>query len=128
MTRYLTAEWFAEAGASDRPDPDAEMVLEQVVDGTPDGEVVYRVEVHRESSRLLWPVAPESPTADLRLRCDWETAVAIAQGEVSTQRALMDGRIRVSGDTRRLAKVRSDLAELDPVPPPVRRATTYASD
>lgn len=128
MARYLTAKWFADAGASERTDPDAELILEQVVEGTPDGEVIYRVEVHPTTSRLLWPVAKGSPAADLRMRCDWATAVAISRGEVSTQRALTDGRIRVSGDTRRLSRVGSNLAELDPIPASVRQTTTYATD
>jgi len=128
MARYLSAEWFAEAGASAQPDSNAELILEQNVEDTPEGDVTYRVEVQPSGSRLLWPVPEGAAPADLVMHCDWNTAVAIARGEVSAQSALMEGRIRVSGDTRRLARPTSDLAGLDPVPASVRQTTTYATD
>ena len=148
MARFLSPAWFHEASAgdggtsaagsgevgeagSDTPPaangrgPDPEVVLEQVVDGTPEGRVVYRVLVSGGRARIAWPVGPGSPDPDLRLSTDWATSVEIAQGNLSAQRALMQGRLRVSGRPGRVEKVAGALAGLDPVPTSVRRTTTF---
>ncbi len=101
------------------------MVLEQVVDGTPDGRVVYRVAVGGDQARIVWPAPADAPPADLRISCGWDTAVAIAKGDLSTQRALMEGRLRVKGNPARVGSNGSLPPGLDPVPPSVRAATTY---
>lgn len=128
MARFLSPEWFAEvagAGAPAAPHPVA--VLEQVVEGTPDGSVTYRVEVSADRARIVWPVPERASGPDLRFTSDWSTAVAIARGELSTQRALMQGRLRVSGNPGKLAVLAGELQGPDPVPEGVRRATTYPS-
>lgn len=126
MARFLSPEWFAQAQQDDPGDAGAATaVLEQVVEGGPDGTVVYRVEVAGDRSRLVWPVPGRSAPADLRLTCDWPTAVAVARGELSTQNALMQGRLRVSGNPGRLADLAGEVQGLDPLPAAVRRDTTY---
>lgn len=126
MAPYLSAEWFAEVSAGEQaPGGPTVAVLEQVVEGTPEGQVTYRVELAEGGARIVWPVPEGAPGPDLRLTADWPTAVAIAQGQLSAQRALMQGRLRVSGDPGRLAELNSELQGLDPVPETVRRATTY---
>ncbi len=126
MARYLSPEWFAEvaAGAEAAAGP-ALAVLEQVVEGTPEGRVTYRVEVADGQARIVWPVPGEGPGPDLRLTSDWPTAMAIAQGRLSTQKALMEGRLRVGGSPGRLADLSARLQGLDPVPEAVRRETTF---
>ena len=143
MARFLSADWFAEiaavaAVAADMP-PEAasagqmaaggeQLVLEQVVHGTPDGEVRYRVVARNRAARIE-PVGVTSngPSGapDLTISCDWATAVAMAQGHLSAQGALMAGRLRVRGNLARLSGWAADLTGLDPVPPAVRRRTTY---
>ena len=142
MARFLSAEWFAEVARHPAPapaEPDAgtkagtaagELVLEQVVRNTPDGEVRYRVVVRDGSARLQPPAAATTgngagPAPDLTIACDWPTAVAMARGRLSTQAALMEGRLRVHGNLARLAGRAGGLAGLDPVPDDVRRQTTY---
>jgi hypothetical protein len=49
----------------------------------------------------------------------------MAQGLLSAQAALLEGRLRVKGDLARLSGRAADLAGLDPVPDAVRRQTTY---
>lgn len=128
MARFLSAEWFAEVAAGEEPDDHHPVaVLEQVVDGTPEGRVAYRIELADGRARVVWPVPEPAPGPDLRFTSDWATAVAIAQGELSTQRALMQGRLRVSGNPGRLAELVGELQGLDPVPERVRRSTTYAT-
>ena len=124
MARYLSAEWFALVASAPLAEP-ARLVLEQVVGDTPDGPVVYRVEVGSDRARVSWPVPADAPAADLRITTDWATAVSIARGDLSTQRALMQGRFKVSGSPDELAGATSTLAGCDPVPAAVRDNTTF---
>ena len=126
MVRFLSPEWFRSAGASDgAPAFQPAVVLEQVVTDTPDGPVTYRVEVGDGQTRINWPVPSDAPAADLRITSGWETAGAVARGELSTQRALMQGRLRVSGRPGELADIAASLQACDPVPAELRAQTTY---
>jgi hypothetical protein len=130
MARYLSAEWFASAARSGLLPGPVEMVLEQVVRDTPDGQVVYRVEVAGDQARIVWPVPEDAPAADLRISTDWETAVSVARGDLSTQRALMQGRLRISVGAGGAggasgAGGAGALAGVDAVPAGVRQATTF---
>lgn len=124
MARYLSEEWFALVSSAPLEEP-AIIVLEQVVRGTPAGDVVYRVEVGPARARVVWPVPPDVAAADLRITTDWDTAVSVARGDLSTQRALMQGRLRVSGSPDQLVGATSTLAGFDPVPAGVRENTTF---
>jgi hypothetical protein len=135
MSRFLSPDWFAEV-ARDAPSPlgapapeTGQLVLEQVVHGTPDGEVRYRVVVGAGAAYIQAPLATNPNggpvTPDLTIACDWATAVAMARGELSAQAALMAGRLRVRGNLARLSGRAPDLVGLDPVPEDVRRHTTY---
>jgi hypothetical protein len=101
------------------------MVLEQVVTGGPDGPVTYRVEVAAGQARVVWPVPDGAPAPDLRITTDWDTAVSVARGQLSTQRALMEGRLRVKGSPDRLGEVTAAIGRIDPVPAGVRDRTTF---
>jgi hypothetical protein len=125
MSRYLSPEWFTAAAASAATAAPAEVVLEQVVEDGPEGRITYRVEVADNGARIVWPVPAAAADADLRISCDWMTSVAIARGEMSTQKALMEGRLRVKGNPGRLGDVAGRLAGVDPVPAPLRAETTY---
>jgi hypothetical protein len=135
MSRFLSPDWFAEVGRQ-APAPsgteatdESRLTLEQVVHGTPDGDVRYRVVVGSGTAHIEPPLA-SSPNGgpgppDLTIACDWATAVAMAQGALSAQAALMAGRLRVRGNLARLSGRGADLIGLDPVPEDVRRHTTY---
>jgi hypothetical protein len=149
VARFLSEAWFDEVEAAgigdygaDGPgratDPDDHLVLEQIVTGTPEGEVSYLVVVSGGRARVERRGAPTGgdtgggdtgggDTAGVRLTivCDWPTATAIAQGRLSTQRALMQGRLRVRGNPAALLGGNTRLANLDPIPPEVRKNTTY---
>lgn len=128
MARFLSPEWFTEVTRAEPPGTTPPVaVLEQVVEGTPDGAVTYRIEVAGGRGRIVWPVPEPAGRPDLRFTSDWTTAVAIARGELSAQRALMLGRVRVSGNPGRLAELAGDLEGADPIPDSVRRATIYPS-
>lgn len=127
MAQFLSPAWFEDvarhtpAGAGEP----AVLTLEQVVTGGPSGEVRYQVVVGDGSARIARPGA-SAPHPDVTVTTDWDTASAVASGRLSTQAALGGGRLRIGGDLGRLAAHQGELAAADPVPAPVRAATTWA--
>ena len=119
MARYLSADWFE---AARTPVPSTAVVLEQVVRDTPDGTIVYRVHAAAGRAAIEWPVPEGAPEPHLRITSDWATAVAVARGELSTQNALMQGKLRVSGNPTVTV---DELAGADALAPEVRQATTF---
>jgi putative sterol carrier protein len=122
VARFLSAAWFdqfTEAGApGDRPG----LQIQQVVTDGPDGDVRYHVHV-AEGSVAVQVGAAARP--DVTFTEDYASAVAVAQGELTVQGALLDGRIQVAGDMGALIACQEDLAVLDPIPAAVRAATTF---
>ena len=135
MVRFLSPEWFdqIESAGQEQPGPDAtadptdHLSLHQVVTGTPDGDVAYLVMIQAGRARIERQPdgAPPVPDADITITSDWPTATAIAQGRLSTQKALMQGRLRVRGDVARLVGRTAQLVGLDAIPASVRKNTTY---
>lgn len=142
MPRFLSPEWFdavrSQSGHQEPghgepgfeahqsihgPSPDR-LVLEQLVTGSPDGNVRYFVVVENGHARLVEPGFFRH-VADLTITTDYETATAMAKGELATQAALMQGRLRVRGNLAKLAGRATEFAGLDPVPEQVRKITTY---
>ncbi|HEX4865088.1 MAG TPA: SCP2 sterol-binding domain-containing protein [Acidimicrobiales bacterium] len=141
MPRFLSAEWFDairvhaghhQPGDKDPaqpphslhgPHPDR-LVLEQVVTGSPEGNVRYFVVVENGNARLVEPGFARQ-VADLTITTDWDTATAMARGELATQAALMQGKLRVRGNLTKLAGRAGELAGLDPIPEAIRKVTTY---
>jgi len=145
VARFLSPEWFddveaasctpeaastpkgastpdgAEAPGGEAPAP--VMVLQQVVTATPDGDVTYHVVIAPDATVELR--RGPAPRPDLALTSDYPTAVAIATGELSAQTALVEGWVRIGGDLSRLAEHHLSLAGVDPLPPAVRRTTTF---
>lgn len=123
MSRFLSAQWFDDLR---RAQPESvgppTITLQQVVTGTPDGEVRYQVLVSDGGARIeRGSVAPP----DMTFTSDYATASAVASGRLSVQAALSAGKIRVGGDTARMAANQPLLAGMDPVPEVVRAATTW---
>jgi hypothetical protein len=125
VVRFLSDAWFKEvqAAAGHQP-PTGEpiAVLQQIVTGGPDGAVRYHVIVAGDHAVLI-PGSADAP--DATFTEDYATAAAIAQGELTTQAALLAGHILVSGNMATLSARQDDLAGLDPVPAGVRADTTY---
>jgi hypothetical protein len=128
MARFLSSAWFDEvARHSPRPanaDDAPNLVLRQVVNDSPDGDIAYHVVVESGAARIEPPGRDPGP-ADLTLTTTWETAVGIAQGKLAAQAALVEGRLRVKGNLAVIAGQAAAIAGLDAVPPEVRDRTTY---
>ena len=123
MARYLSGGWFETLeryGA--RPGGQDACVVRHVVTGTPEGEVRYQVVVGDDGARVRRDDAGE---ADLTFTSDYRTAAAITRGELSTESALLAGKVRVAGNVAAATPHLQRLAGQDLLPPPVRETTTF---
>ena len=105
MARFLSTDWFEER-AGDDPDP-VLLTIQQVVTGTPDGDVRYVVRVGRTGSSVR---PGDAGAPDVTFTESWETALAIHEGGLAPQRAFADGRLRIDGDVRLLPAVLGQLS------------------
>ena len=121
--RYLSPEWFEQldaesaalgdhrgGGGADASRP--VVVLQQVVTGTPFGDVRYRVEIRDGQALLLGPATQSlhvegSPV--VTITSDWETACSVASGKVSAHRALIEGRLKVRWRVPALAALKEEV-------------------
>lgn len=131
MPRYLSPEWLEEldrACRDGRPAPLATagtvLVVQQLVDGATHGDVAYHVAVDADDGAVaVRRGMATDPTVTFSQ--DYDTAVAVARGEVSAQGAFMAGRIRVQGDLPRLAEVYGALAGMGDATRSLRDRTEF---
>lgn len=129
MVRYLSLEWIdaltAEVAASEElralADEHAIGVTQLVTDG-PEGTVVYHLQVGGGMARFgAGPAEPE----DVRMEQTWETATAVATGELNAQAAFVGGRILLHGDQQKLMASQPVFGALDAIFAAVRERTEY---
>ena len=129
MVRYLSLEWIdaltAEVAANTEL---AELAgthrigVTQAVLAGPEGAVTYHLQVGDGTASFGAGAAfPE----DVRMEQDWETAVAVATGELNPQDAFIGGRIRFTGDQNLLMASQPVFRALDGVFRTVRERTEY---
>lgn len=131
MLAFLSPEWLDAVDEAARLDPglaaataSVHLVVEQRI-AEPDGaEVCYHVVLDHGRVAV---VAGPAPHADVRFRQDRATALAIAAGTDSAQRAFMSGRLHVGGDLRLLLQHQDALAGLQDVFAGVRSRTDLTS-
>ena len=102
----------------------APLVLEQVVENAPAGEVCYRVTVDARGAHARRSSTGDS-APDLRITTDYATAVAIAQGRENAQTALAGGRLRIGGDVEVLTARADAWNGLDDATAGLRAETSY---
>ncbi len=128
--RYLSLEWLTELT---REVADSEQLarlaathaigVTQVVTDGPEGDVTYHLEVRDGTARFgAGPADPE----DVRMEQDWDTAVAVATGELNAQEAFIGGRIRLTGNQQLLLESQPVFGALDGVFSTVRERTIYS--
>jgi putative sterol carrier protein len=123
VARFLSEAWFGEVAAAAAPaDHEPALVLQQVVTGTPDGEVRYHVAIS-EGRAVVG--RGQAARADATFTQSFDTASAVARGELAPEAALLAGRIAVAGDMTSLSQRRDGLAGIDALTRAVRAATTY---
>lgn len=127
--RYLSLGWIDELTAVvARDEPlqklagDHRIGVTQVVSGGPEGEVIYHLQVGDGDARFgPGPADPE----DVRMEQSWDTAVAVATGELNAQDAFVNGHIRLYGDQQKLLDSQPVFGALDAVFADVRQRTEY---
>lgn len=135
MLAYLSPAWVAALDHAARADAaladatrDVALVVEQRVTGATSGDVTYHVVFdHGSVSVGPGPAADEAPGAGaaplVRFTLDHETALDIARGTGSAQRAFMAGTLQVGGDLRVLLEHQQALSALHDVFAAVRDQT-----
>lgn len=132
LVRYLSPEWIdavqtelAATAALDEVAADHEVGITQVVSDTPHGTVVYHLQVGAGAASFgAGPAAPEH----VRFAQDWDTATAVATGNLSAQDAFINGRILLTGDQQKLMEAQPVFGALDQVFNTVRARTDYSGD
>lgn len=129
MPRYLSDEWLDAAQRAFEADDvlakaaaDVVLTVQQIVTGGPDGDASYHVVVDHGSVRIA---AGEASDATVTFIQSWDTAGAIARGELSAQGAFMTGLIRVRGDLPKLVEFGDVFGGVDDVLGELRSQTTY---
>ncbi|MFV0525480.1 MAG: SCP2 sterol-binding domain-containing protein [Acidimicrobiales bacterium] len=81
------------------------------------GPLSYRLVITRDVVRFVRR-HPDEP--GIRFRLDESTAAAVASGSANAQRAVLDGRIVVTGDPRLLLRVQETMAAVETALTPLR--------
>jgi hypothetical protein len=130
VAEFLSDEWLGElaAAAATVEDPgagDAELVIEQVVSGSPRGDIRYRMEFGARGAVVLRSEPDDQQPADLVLLTDYATARRLHEGGLRAQDALAAGTLKVRGSPQRLARAADALAGLDAAFATIRAHTTF---
>jgi putative sterol carrier protein len=129
MIRYLSLDWIEalsdEVAASDHMREIAEthsIGVTQVVCNGPEGDVTYHLSVGDGTASFgAGPAEPEH----VKMQQDWDTAVAVATGELNAQEAFIGGKILLFGDQQKLLDSQPVFGALDAVFARVRERTSY---
>ena len=118
MARFLTQAWVdaLNEAAAGHAMPPLSLTLRHLI-----GEVIYVVRVEDGGVRASLEDAP----ADVTFVEDYETAATIAGGELAPQQAVMQGRLKVSGDVSALVRHVDALRAVEDAFADVRAGTSY---
>lgn len=116
MSKFLTVQWLDDLSAAlaahegfSKAIASTEISLQFEVTDAPEGaESVYAITVAGGAARVAAGPA-ESP--DVTIASNYETAAAIAKGELNTQMAFMSGKIKVSGNMGKIMTNQAMLTE-----------------
>ena len=127
--RYLSSEWIDAVGSEVAANGALQSLgdqyafgLTQVVTSTPYGEVRYRLQ--SGNGAMVFSAGDANPE-DVRFTQSFDTAVAVATGELNAQEAFINGHIRFNGDQQCLIDAHEIFALLDEVFTTVRERTEY---
>jgi hypothetical protein len=129
VVRYLSLEWID--ALSNEVAGDArlaslsathEIGVTQVVTGGPEGDVTYHLQVG--DAAIDFGAGAASPE-HVRMQQTWDTAVAVATGQMNAQDAFIGGHILFTGDQQKLIDAQPVFGALDAVFASVRQRTEY---
>ncbi len=129
MIRYLSLDWISELSAQVADSEQMRTLADshrigvtQVVSNGPEGDVTYHLSVG--DGVATFGAGPADPE-DVKMEQDWDTAVAVATGELNAQEAFIGGKIRLFGDQQLLLASQPVFGALDAVFASVRDHTSY---
>jgi putative sterol carrier protein len=129
QVRYLSLDWLDELSRVVADDDELrhlarehEIGVTQVVADGPEGDVTYHLQV-AGGTASFGPGAADPE--HVRMEQSWDTAVAVATGELNAQEAFVNGHIRLFGDQQRLLDAQPVFGALDAVFTEVRGRTEY---
>ena len=106
MPKFLSEEWAQEASAALNSHDGfknaigaADLGIQFNTSDTPDGEVDYYLST---SGGVATLAIGALEGADVTVKQNYDTAAAIAKGELNTQTAFMTGKLKVSGNLAKL--------------------------
>ena len=104
MVAFLSQDWLeaqVSANAGLPAAPDASALVQHVVNGAPEGNVMYFTQF--DQGRMVEAgVGKPSGEPDLTITLAYADAVRLATGELDLSAAYMQGTIKVEGDMARL--------------------------
>lgn len=117
MAKFLSEEWASdmerllnESEQFIAAAGDIDLVMQQNVEGGPEGDVSYFLQIRDGKATIA---IGTSDGAHVTATQDYETAAAIAKGELSMQNAFMSGKLKVSGDLGKVMQHQGALANLE---------------
>ena len=114
MSKFLSADWANEVTAALNSHDGfknaigtADLGIQFVTEDGPDGEVSYYLSSSGGDTMALG----ELESSDVTVKQSYDTAAAIARGEMNTQTAFMTGKLKVSGNLAKLMMHQSAIAQ-----------------
>ena len=129
MAQYLSDEWLELASAALAEDPalaaaaaDLDLTIQYEVTGAPGGKRAYGIRFDHGSAAVEVGAHDDAPVS---FTLDYDTAAAIAKGELSAQAAFMQGRLKLGGDVSVLIRQHGAIDGLSDALGPLRATTEF---
>ncbi|MEX0768680.1 MAG: SCP2 sterol-binding domain-containing protein [Microthrixaceae bacterium] len=129
MAQYLSEEWLEQTAAALAADTafteaiaDVDLSILYEVTASPTGKTVYCIRMDHGVTSLVPGPAKD---AHVSFGMDYDTAAAIAQGQVSAQAAFMQGRLKLGGDPTILIRQHAAIDGFSDALATLRESTSY---
>lgn len=115
MSKFLTEEWTDDVTTALNNHEGfknaigaADLGIQFVTDDGPEGEVGYYLSTSGGTANMA---LGELEGADVTVKQSYDTAAAIAKGDLNTQTAFMTGKLKVSGNLAKLMMHQNAIAQ-----------------
>jgi putative sterol carrier protein len=129
VPKYLSDEWASQASEALNSNDafkgaisGVTLSVQQNVTGGPDGDKSYYMNIDNGEAKMA---IGDAATPDVTISQDYETAVAIAKGELNAQNAFMTGKLKVTGNMAKLMQHQGAFAGLEGALKPLQETTEY---